>query len=141
MTGPEGSEQVHTLGPFCPATMCPLFAKDGSAWTGEKNAACPQRSAESATCGGCAFWHDGSEYDPVVGCMGARMAMDQVAEVATGSVPLQGIPARRFDLRAEREYDCARASECQWQLQQPEGRLCPPRQALAVGADPRVVAW
>ncbi len=35
---------------FCPATMCPLFAADGSPWTGDVNAIC-EHSHEK-----CGWW-------------------------------------------------------------------------------------
>lgn len=108
----------------CPATMCPLFAKDGSPWTGEKDAQC-----ERGECG----WWDGH-------CMGSDAAREQVAELTVGRRPL--IVGKNYsDRRASRTtYDCARAPECQWQREAGEN-LCPPRAALALGLDPRACAW
>jgi hypothetical protein len=47
---------------------------------------------------------------------------------------------RRHEIGAAKEYDCPKAKECRWQERaEVEGRkLCPPRDALARGIDPRV---
>lgn len=113
---------------FCPATMCPLFARDGSPWTGDKNTPC-----EGTGCG----WFDVEE-----GCQGAVASFTQVGEVAAGQPLLQlgPVAARRTDRRAERTFDCPRAHECQWQIEYGE-QLCPPRHALSLGIDPRVCAY
>lgn len=113
---------------FCPATMCPLFAKDGSPWTGDHNAKC-----EGLGCG----WFDIDE-----GCQGAVASFTQIAEVAHGGGLLQlgPITAKRRDQAKPRTYDCARAHECQWQLEYGE-QLCPPRHALALGIDPKTCAY
>jgi hypothetical protein len=39
---------------FCPASMCPLIAKDGSPWTGTKNAPCPEH--DDVGKGGCPWF-------------------------------------------------------------------------------------
>ena len=113
---------------FCPATMCPLFAKDGSPWTGEKNSPC-----EGTGCG----W-----FDIEAGCQGAVASYIQVDEVAHGMNLMQigPVQARRTNMAAPRAYDCPRAGECQWQLEAGE-HLCPPRHALALGIDPRTCAY
>ena len=115
---------------MCPATMCPLFAAEGSPWTGEVNAPCEQGPA-------CAFWNRGH-------CDGAAAAHHQVGEMANGDRPLQIGPKRATRTTAirHREYDCPRAAECQWQIEaDAEGGLCPPRSALALGLDPKTCAW
>jgi hypothetical protein len=112
--------------PVCPASMCPLFAADGSPWTGEKNATCI-----GEPCG----WFDVSRRR----CVGSDAAMEQVAELTIGRRPM--VIGSNYSVRQAKAtaYDCPRADECQWQ-QQSEG-LCPPRSALAKGLDPRACAW
>lgn len=43
---------------------------------------------------------------------------------------------RRQTRMAPKEYDCPKAAECRWQEQAVD--LCPPREALRRGLDPRV---
>ena len=120
-------------GPFCPATMCPLFAKDGSPWTGEYDAPCPGH--DDIDCGGCPWWSMG-------GCSDGG-PFESVAEALhhEGRAMVVG-PNRpkRDTVGTPREYDCPRASECQWQIRAGD-RLCPPRAALSHGLDPRVSAF
>lgn len=126
--------------PACPASMCPLFAKQGSPWTREKNVSCarhedqPTRGAEGAA-RGCGFWREGS------GCDGAMFALEQVAEVAAGGRTLQvgSVRMMRETIRPG-SFDCPQAARCQWQVQSLP-QLCPPRQAMAQGIDPRACAW
>lgn len=116
---------------FCPATMCPLFAADGSPWTGDKNTHCL-----GAVCG---FFDKGH-------CDGAGMANEQVREASTGRRPFQlavvteGRRGVEYIGRDSKTFDCSRAAECQWQVEAGD-KLCPPRSALALGIDPRVVAY
>ena len=111
---------------FCPATMCPLFAAEGSPWTGDKNALC-SRSA-------CLWWSDD-------GCQGCVAALDQISDVGQHGATLQIGPRRQRRARAKpREYDCPRAHECQWQIECAPA-LCPPRWALARGIDPKASAY
>ncbi len=112
---------------FCPATMCPLFAADGSPWTGEINAECPQDNKK------CGFWYDGCD-----GCSGA---IEQVEEARRGERLLQIGPVRqkKIDL-LPKTFDCQRATECQWQ-EECKPNLCPPRYALSLGVDPRSCAY
>lgn len=64
-------------GAMCAATMCPLFAPDGSPWTGHYRSAC-----EGEQCG--FYDKQGSR------CEGGLHAIDQVRESAvTGHAPLQ----------------------------------------------------
>lgn len=122
---------------LCPATMCPLFAADGSPWTGHKRAPCPEREADPnqrgpQTDGGCIFWSDGQ------GCDGCGAAAQQVDEVVRTGATLQLIPSPRHTSRP-RTFDCPHAATCSWQVHR--DALCPPRQALADGIDPRHCAW
>lgn len=120
-----------TLATFCPATMCPLFAADGSIWTGDKNAHC-----DGPTCG---FYQRGR-------CDGAAFAHSQVREAAEGRKPFQlavvteGKRGVEYIGRSRRAFDCPRAADCQWQVEAGSG-LCPPREALARGVDPRACAY
>lgn len=57
------------------------------------------------------------------------------AEGGAGFVAGPNQPRRL--LSAPRSYDCPKASVCRWQQIAAE-RLCPPRDALARGIDPRV---
>lgn len=117
---------------FCPATMCPLIAPDGSPWTGHKNHPCP-RSSEA-----CAW------FDDRYGCQGAAMAHEQVDSAAHGHpVPVAGPnQPKRTEARAARDFDCPRSSDCQWQQEaEREGGICPPRTALRLGLDPRLALY
>lgn len=118
----------------CPATMCPLFAAEGSPWTGDRSATCPQRHGMRGK-DVCAWW------SPEGGCNGARAATEQALASAAGESVLQigPVQARRAPA-APRTYDCPHAATCQWQLQAGQA-LCPPRLALAAGIDPRICAW
>jgi hypothetical protein len=118
----------------CPSSMCPLIAKDGSPWTGEKASPCPG--------------HDDIDFprdDPRCGCPWWSMAcstggiQQQVEEAAEyeGRAIVAGPNQPRRLLSAPRTYDCPKASVCRWQEIAGE-KLCPPRDALARGLDPRV---
>lgn len=123
---------------YCPASMCPLIAPDGSPWTGQKNARCPQKHSMDPSCG-CA-WFQGFGG---AGCDGASSAHEQIAEAAEGHHVLQLGPRRKKRERAApRDYDCPRSHDCQWQAEaEAEGGLCPPRTALRLGLDPRLAAY
>ena len=119
---------------FCPASACPLFAKDGSPWTGEKHSACPHDHA------GCGWWRGFMGGD---GCSGALVGLEQIGEALRGKLVLQlGSIVARQDRApgAPRAFDCPLAGECEWQ-RAAAGGLCPPRLALARGLDPRIVAY
>lgn len=109
----------------CPATMCPLFAATGSPWTGEFNAPCDMGPP-------CGFWQHGH-------CIGCTGSAEQVHDVANGCMPLQLRPTPKTETAA-RTFDCPKAHTCQWQVESLPG-LCPPRQALSQGIDPRVCAY
>lgn len=122
---------------FCPATMCPLFAAEGSPWTGQKNAVCPQRHGEYPADGGC-IWYQGFGG---TGCDGAAAAASQVIEAEQhGSTFQIGPVQQKRGPASPRTYDCPRAGDCQWQVEAGAG-LCPPRLALSNGIDARVCAW
>lgn len=111
---------------FCAATMCPLFAADGSPWTGHVNAPCEGTA--------CAWFQGGS-------CEGGRASVEQVHEAARerGVLQLGTTRMRRMKVTLPKTYDCPRAHECQWQ--QEASGLCPPRLALSLGVDPRACAY
>ncbi len=122
-------------GAMCAATMCPLFAPDGSPWTGQYRSAC-----EGEACG--FYDKQGSR------CEGGVYAVDQVMESAvSGHAPLQldtvihGAAVPGYFDRNARTFDCPYADICQWQKDVPEGSLCPPRHALSIGVDPRACAY
>ena len=122
---------------FCPATMCPLFAAEGSPWTGEKNGECPRRHTSTPGTRGC-LWYRGFGG---CGCDGRTAALGQVAEAEAGKRVLQIGPVIAEKERvAAKTFDCPRAHECQWQAES-KGELCPPRLALAKGIDPRTCAY
>ena len=120
----------------CPASMCPLFAKDGSPWTSEKNARCPKHAHDPDRPGSedCGFWDNG--------CDGAGGAMNQVEEAREygGTLQIGPIHQKRHELARPTIFDCPRALQCQWQ-QQVSPKLCPPRFALSLGVDPRACAY
>lgn len=119
----------------CPASMCPLIAKDGSPWSGKKGAPCPGHDDIDA--GGCPWWS--------MACSTGGIQR-QVEEAATngGAHNVAGPnKVRRLQDNTSREYDCTKASVCRWQEQaEVNGRdLCPPRDALRRGLDPRVTLF
>ena len=111
---------------FCPATMCPLFAPDGSPWTGDKNSHCQKSD--------CLWFDDGH-------CGGADAAFEQITNMeAHGGILLAGpVTAKKASVEPK-SFDCPRAAECQWQLEAGDD-LCPPRRALQQGIDPRACAY
>lgn len=120
-------------GAMCAATMCPLFAADGSPWTGGYRSPCA-----GADCG---FYTKGS------GCDGGRNASFEVERISQSGKPqLQLAPAigrrgTQYAGRDAREFDCPYAAVCQWQRDAPAGELCAPRKALALGVDPASCAY
>lgn len=95
---------------FCPASMCPLFAANGSPWTGEKNSKCPRaRPLPDLPGGGCGWWQGFGG----CGCDGASAAVEQIIDVERRGSTLQlGKGAKRFTKQAPKTYDCERAHEC-----------------------------
>jgi len=118
----------------CPASMCPLVAPHGSPWTGVYGAPCPGH--DDHTTDGCAWW------SMACSCGGIQSLVEEAA--ALGGVPpmpVAGPVQPKRGLATPRAYDCPKVSECRWQEQAEKGgrKLCPPRDALARGIDPRVV--
>jgi hypothetical protein len=115
----------------CPASMCPLVAKDGSPWTGQYGAPCPGH--DDLEKDGCAWWS--------MACSGGGIQI-QVDEAARheGRAAVAGPNKPRRGIGSPRDYDCPKANVCRWQEQaEVSGRhLCPPRDALSRGLDPRV---
>lgn len=111
---------------FCPASMCPLFAPEGSPWTGDINSKCAGPE--------CAWFDDGH-------CMGAVAAHEQIDDVRKhGRVFQIGVIRVKHEHIKPKEYDCPRAAECQRQREAGDS-LCPPRRALSLGIDPRACAY
>lgn len=126
--------------------MCPLIAKDGSPWTGQYNSPCEGKGITFIegtndvdwAAGGCAWYFDG------IGCAGCSGAHEQIADAANGKfAPTLGpVKPKRYETRESRDYDCLRASECQWQIEaEKKGGICPPRSALRLGLDPRLALF
>ena len=111
---------------FCPASMCPLIAPTGSPWTKEFNVHCSKEK-----CG----WFDSEAKK----CQGSVAAEMQVTEVMETGRTLQ-VANGHFHNRKPLEYSCARAIECQWQIESGD-KLCPPRLALSLGKEPRICLY
>lgn len=115
----------------CPASMCPLIAKDGSPWTGTKVSPCPEQ--DDIDNGGCPWWS--------MACStGGIQSQVEEAAAHNGRMIVAGTNKPRREKGAPKSYDCAHENVCSWQKQATlAGRnLCPPRDALARGLDPRV---
>ena len=115
----------------CPASMCPLIAPNGSPWSGEYDAECPGHDDLDAN--GCAWWG--------MACGGGRIVhIVDDAENENGNVVVAGPnKPRRKSKMTPKTYDCQQAHECRWQEQ--SSGLCPPREAMARGLDPRIVLF
>lgn len=115
----------------CPASMCPLIAKNGSPWTGDYDAPCPGHDDHKN--GGCPWWSMSCSTDGI-------QAQVEEAAVSEGKMVVAGPNRPRRGIGTPRFYDCPKAQECRWQEQaELKGRaLCPPRDALSRGIDPRV---
>jgi hypothetical protein len=113
----------------CPASMCPLIAPKGSVWTGEKASACPEDANV------CPWWSMACSTGGIQGLVDSAVSGRPVAVVGPN-------PPSRYtaDQSKARFYDCAHAATCSWQKQALKaGRiLCPPRDALKRGFDPRI---
>ena len=96
----------------CPATFCPLFAAQGSPWTGAIDAPC-KRSA-------CGFWDKNH-------CIGQELATESIVEEADGMI-IRAMP------------DCKFAAVCQWQIEAGE-KPCAPRYAVMIGVNPIHAGW
>lgn len=120
---------------LCPASMCPLIAPNGSPWTGAYGAPCPGH--DDLATDGCPWWSAACSTGGVQHQVEEAIAAGGRMAVAGPNQP------RRDDLGLARAYECPKAGECRWQEQaEKAGRaLCPPRDALARGADPRVALF
>jgi hypothetical protein len=67
----------------------------------------------------------------------------EAAEAGGRAMILEPNQPRREGVGEPRSYDCPRAGVCRWQeIATAQGRtLCPPRDALARGMDPRVTLF
>jgi hypothetical protein len=117
----------------CPASMCPLIAPRGSPWNNyEMNHLCPG-SAE------CFFWN--------FTCNNGGMHALVLQAEADGGKPLLPLlgpnQPRRSGIGEPKSFECPEASRCRWQERAELAglKLCPPREALARGMDPRVVIY
>ena len=109
--------------------MCPLIAAKGSPWTGDKDTACPENEHD------CPWWTISCSTGGIQGLVDAAVAGQPVAVVGPNK------PKRyHADMRQVRFFDCPKASVCSWQKQaRASGHvLCPPRDALKRGFDPRI---
>jgi len=113
--------------------MCPLIAKDGSPWTGDESAPCPEDENV------CPWW--------AIAC--STGGVRELVEHAVRGAPLPVFgPNKPSSYAADpakigRTFDCQKAAVCSWQKQAGhEGhKLCPPRYALGRGFDPRIVLF
>jgi hypothetical protein len=120
----------------CPASMCPLIAPNGSPWTQDPSP-CPGHGdidfARNDPRCGCPWW--------VMACAtGGIQKQVERADRADGEMLVVGPNQPRRLRAAPRSYDCPKASTCRWQ-EIAGDRLCPPRDALARGLDPRVTLF
>lgn len=113
----------------CPASICPLMAKDGSPWSGEKDADCPGFGGIDN--GGCPWW------DMACGENGCMDVVIEVEKFGGKSVVLGPNKPKKDNIGVSKSYNCDKESFCRWQEQSPTG-LCAPREALKRGLDPRV---
>lgn len=113
---------------FCPASMCPLIAPDGSPWTGTYKAPCPEH--DDIETGGCPWWSMACAVGGIHAQVNEALKNDGKALVIGPNKPKPGI-------KKEKTYECKMESECSWQKQAGD-KLCPPRYALSKGLDPRV---
>jgi hypothetical protein len=117
----------------CPASMCPLIAPNGSPWTGEYGAECPGHDAVPD--GGCPWW------SMACSCGGIQSQVEEAA-AHDGRALVIGPNQPRRGVGEPRSYDCPLAPICRWQEQATAASgLCPPRDALARGIDPRVTLF
>jgi hypothetical protein len=119
----------------CPASMCPLIAPNGSPWTGEYGGACPGHDdLDNKEDRGCPWW------GMACGGGGMQHTVEEAAEAGGSAFVIGPNKPHRDTIGTAKEYDCPKASVCRWQEQaEVAGRkLCPPRDALARGIDPRV---
>lgn len=112
---------------FCPASMCPLIAPNGSPWTGEKDSPCPEH--DDLDKGGCPW------FSMACGTGGIHNQVDE-AKIEGGVFVVGARKPTKIEGKAT-TFDCPRENECSWQKHK-KHELCPPRYALSLGLDPRV---
>jgi len=101
----------------CPMSMCPVMGIKKSPWSGEHNEICYGTSHEEDD-RGCGYWK--------TDCKGAQV-WDRLVD-----------PCPSDCMMSAMEYDCKHARTCTWQIEA-GGALCPPRDALRNGIDPRIL--
>lgn len=117
----------------CPASMCPLIAPNGSPWTGNKDADCPEH--DDIETKGCPWWSMACS----VG--GIHHQVDE-AKKAEGKVLIVGPNKPKQTIGKPKTYECAKESVCSWnKTSAKRGMLCPPRYAMSLGLDPRVTLF
>lgn len=119
----------------CPASMCPLIAPKGSPWTGEYGGPCPGHDdidfpRDDPRCG-CPWW------SMACGTGGIQAQVEEAFAEGGHTLVVGPNQPHRDTIGAPRTYDCPMASVCRWQ-ELAGDKLCPPRDALARGMDPRV---
>lgn len=110
--------------------MCPLIAPNGSQWTGDKNAKCPEH--DDIESGGCPWF--------TMAC-GVGVVHFQVDEAYKnkGKAFIVSNNRPKEILGKPKKYDCTREDDCSWQKHTKHSSgLCGPRYALSKGLDPRV---
>lgn len=114
----------------CPASMCPLIAPNGSPWSGTYAAPCPGH--DDLDSNGCLWWG--------MGCGGGGMQRLVDDAERNGGACVAGPNKPRRKPGRVVEYDCPKESVCRWQEQAKIAghRICPPREAMLRGLDPRV---
>lgn len=116
----------------CPASMCPLIAPKGSPWTGEYGAICPGH--DNLDTDGCAWW------GLACGGNGIQSEVEDAARRGGRGIVFGPNQPKHTTIGVEKHYECPKASVCRWQERaEKHGKsLCPPRDALSRGIDPRV---
>ena len=119
-----------TVKVFCPASMCPLIAPNGSPWTGDKNAECPEH--DDIEHQGCPW------FSMACGNGGIHYQVDE-AYKKQGKSFVIGPNKPRDGIKNSKEFNCPRTNDCSWQkYTKHKSGLCQPRYALSLGLDPRV---
>lgn len=116
---------------FCPASMCPLIAPNGSPWTGQKNSPCPQH--DDLDNGGCPWW--------TLSCnnLGHHEEIDHIEKANGRAFVLGPNKPRAEGIKTPKTFECPKESSCSWHINaQQRGVKCPPRYALEKGLDPRI---
>jgi len=113
---------------FCPATMCPLFAPNGSPWTGEVNTPCAKSD--------CDYYDTKASF-----CFAGQDAFSFVEDAKKhGDCMRFSGPKDLSKIEPQPAPTCDREHECEWQRTASPG-LCAPRYAITIGVDPRACCW